>query len=80
MTWQKTDTAPKDGTVIDLWIQAKDCTFRAERMRWGSDRRTGEIGWIQDGTDMILHRAFGNVGMTATHWMYMPDPPEEDSE
>ena len=76
MTWQPIETAPKDGTVVDLWIRAKDHEFRAEDMRWDSDRITGEIGWIDDGTDAILHRAYGGVEMAPTHWMPLPEPPK----
>lgn len=76
MAWRPIDKAPTDGTIIDLWIQAKDCAFRAENFRWGEDRQNGRVGWIHDGTDSHLDDTYGNVGMVATHWMPLPEPPQ----
>lgn len=70
MDWQPIETAPKNGTPVDLWIPetakgnngpahlAVNCQF--EYGRWLVN---GEffLPWLQD----------------ATHWMPLPDPPEK---
>ena len=76
--WKPIRTAPRDGTVIDLWIKAKDCAFRAVKMRWDKDQRTGEVGWIDDESERILYHAYVNVEPEATHWMPMPEGPPVD--
>lgn len=71
MTWHAIETAPKDGTVVDLWLagprnkeggRETDCRFR--NGRWLRDYgRDGEM-------EVGLY-----VGDKPTHWMLPPQPP-----
>lgn len=66
--WQPIETAPKDGTLIDLWLdgeRAPACRF------WSYD---GHSYWEQayaEATDCFapLYDA------EPTHWMPIPEPP-----
>ena len=62
-TFQSIDSAPKDGTVIDLWVAAKDCEFRAPDFKYDNGRFVGAT------SDEPLSWHYGNVGMLPTHWM-----------
>lgn len=62
--WQPIETAPKDGTVIDLWVKAIDHEFRAVDFRW-DDR---EPDWVHDGTDHVLSDTYMGVGLHAIYW------------
>ncbi len=72
--WQPIESAPKDGTEVDLWVETPggmqfrkpDCHFHVgEWLTWGGDP---EIGWltVENNDD----------GTAATHWMHRPAPPE----
>lgn len=69
--WQKIEKAPKDGTVIDLWVKCKDHEFRAPEFRWSRD----EMDWVGDSSGWVLSKHFGAVDQVATHWMPLPEPP-----
>lgn len=67
--WQPIETAPKDGTEIDLWTadgswgRIPDCKWRGK----GEDAcwyTRGDRGWDPVG------------GFVLTHWMPLPAPPE----
>jgi len=70
--WQPIETAPKDGTEVDLWVVERnrgrkfripDCHWHCDEwLVWGGDP---EIGW--DLVEEYQH---------ATHWMLSPEPPE----
>lgn len=68
--WQSIETAPKDGTPVDLWIPASakgnesgkasrspNCSFHEGLWKLGGDF---ELSWLQE----------------ATHWMPLPEPPK----
>lgn len=85
MEWQPIDTAPKDGTTIDLWIMTQWGSFRLPDCKWGvSDwHRAGEEGWIfERRDDSEPHRdAWNDVCYVygeenPTHWMPLPEPPK----
>jgi hypothetical protein len=65
MTWQPIETAPKDGTVIDLWaVCGHDYSGRAENQYWNKKRRV----WV--------HTHGGDLSpFYVTHWMPIPDAP-----
>jgi len=73
-TWQPIETAPKDGTVIDLWA-VREATGEADRYAnciwartvWGGEP-IGEPRW------QGLYDRYSVV--TPTHWMPLPLPPE----
>ena len=61
--WQPIETAPKDGTVVDLLIDGKrtiDCCY--EHNQW--------YKVMEEGTRCILWSKI-------THWMPLPKPPKE---
>jgi hypothetical protein len=73
LEWQPIETAPRDGTEIDLWVQAHqgtivapesygrvvDCWFAFDEWRcWD----------VFEGQTVTVH----NV----THWMKRPEPPK----
>lgn len=75
--WQPIETAPKDGTIIDLWVVCSpawrppngewdryaDCSFREGRWR-EFNIQLGE--WI----------SIEDENWTVTHWMPLPEPPQ----
>jgi hypothetical protein len=61
--WKPIETAPRDGTVVDLWVVADGCEFRATDFVWTRK------GWKQaEPGDYMLELAFGNPGMRPTLW------------
>ena len=68
--WQLIETAPRDGTNIDLWAlgeRVADCTWNSHRKRW-------EHWWQGDFDGMGMVCVDGH----ATHWMPIPDAPLQD--
>ena len=64
MEWQPIETAPKDGTTIDLWWRtAWDETFRVPDCEYHDAEY-----WIDDSGDLI-------AAQYITHWMPTPKPP-----
>lgn len=67
--WQPIETAPKDGTKVDLWVKHIDTP----------DHRECDMVMV----DGVWRRSCGKVLMsrledvlTPTHWMLPPAPPE----
>jgi hypothetical protein len=71
--WQPIETAPKDGTNIDLWAK-----------RWRSDndgffyRRFPECYWSNGDSMTNRHANWVHLeeGWYPTHWMPEPEPPK----
>ena len=63
--WQLIETAPKDGTVIDLWNAA--CGCRVENASW--------FGGVWIAPDAPIHE-----DDDVTHWMPLPEPPSSNGE
>lgn len=63
--WQPIETAPRDGTVVDLW-------YRGERItdyRWVQISKTnGFFECAESGYTCVRD---------ATNWMSIPEPPNE---
>jgi len=73
--WLPIDTAPKDGTHVDLWYTpAHGCVSRPHRVSdcWYYDGKWWEYAEHEDGGDGYNRREV----LGATHWMKIPDPPE----
>lgn len=80
-TWQPIESAPRDGTLIDLWVPGEfasrwtDCYFGMPPHECGeagpycdSDWHGSKPGWVDS--------TFGEVlDMEPTHWMPLPQPP-----
>ena len=62
--WKRIDTAPKDGTEIDIWVQ-------------NSIRRIAKVHWDQKFGMWANHE---DVSCNPTHWMPIPEPPKEDED
>jgi hypothetical protein len=68
--WQLIDTAPKDGTIIDLWWvrnDGSDKSYRRPDCRWAEHMG----GWVWEG----IWNGTTPKNWTATHWMPRPKPP-----
>lgn len=72
MAWEPIETAPMDGTEIDVWarndkgMERRICNVSWERMADWDGREFD--GW----TGMYPH--YGGK-YTPTHWMPLPEPP-----
>lgn len=74
--WQPIETAPKDGTLVDLWVVFDyagtgdyDDGIRAHR--WSAAHWDGDYWVSNEG-----HRTDNFVAkVTVTHWMPLPKPP-----
>jgi len=68
--WRPIETAPKDGTVIDLWdgkYMHRVTNVRWGHQRWQDGKPVGEKEW-----GLITHDG------KPTHWMPLPQSPIED--
>lgn len=75
--WQPLDTAPLDGTLVDLWVRLKGGSFekRVPECSWGWIRKwNGEEyqGWIGLG-----HMHEERIPLA---WRLLPSPPETSDE
>jgi hypothetical protein len=89
MNWFPIDTAPKDGSIIDLWVNDEfpkrwtDCYWGKPGHECGemgqhcdSDWHGSKPGWV-DGT---FGEFLGKYTVRKiTHWQPLPDPPSPDS-
>lgn len=77
MNWQPIDTAPKDGTRVDLWAKC----WRSERDDF-TYQRCADCYWTNG--DSMTNRVSRWVnlqdGWHATHWMELPGPPVVQEE
>jgi len=73
-TWRSIDSAPKDGTPVDLWginhLRHKRSGERLTNVAWG--RLTDWLGNERD--DWKTGRG---EDFQPTHWMPLPQPPED---
>lgn len=72
--WQSIETAPKDGTAVDVYFPIRSV---GDALLYGSGRMTG---WsYEDGkwgpADGGLSRLFATDG-SPSHWMPIPEPPK----
>ena len=72
MTWQPIETAPKDDTLVDLWIP-----YKKDKANRGS--RATDMILVPDGRKGAFYTARyqGPVCVRcASHWMPVPSAPE----
>lgn len=83
--WQPIETAPKDGTIVDLWVGEYGHRIANCQWRLGSDvdpemcgddgpwRHLRMDGWRpigdKEGCGVLVAKQF-------SHWMPLPPPPE----
>lgn len=71
MTWQPIETAPRDETSVDLWVEGKRFGWRVPNAWWCPT----EQAWITSDAD------YGEPGTCigpmdkATHWQPLPKAP-----
>ena len=73
--WQPIETAPKDGTIIDVWLADAEDEDVAFYCTPGTRRSSG---WaFHNGKFRPLGGLLKNmtVFVLPTHWMPLPDPP-----
>ena len=72
MDWQPIESAPKDGTEIIAWgVFNEDYGYTDRKESW-TGIRWQINGWV---TTKPTARHFN--GFTPSHWMALPEPPQE---
>lgn len=77
MTWLPIETAPKDGTPVDLWVEFKhyhtgqihyrrECSVKWGRKHFGSEP-IGDPCWV-------INSPYNKA--RPTHWMPIPEAPK----
>lgn len=81
MTWKPISSAPRDGVLIDVWMDSPAMDgWREVDVRWGRKRHSlsEKVGWISDcGYDRDEEFVEHWFGATAKYWMERPEPPKE---
>lgn len=74
--WKPIETAPKDGTKIDLWVRGK----RIPDAYWIKSSDDPEFAdWAVKTYDSHLCETVDSfVYSEPTHWMPLPEPPKQD--
>lgn len=75
--WKPIETAPRDGTNVDLWMTggygdtaSKGIDYRETDCIWLTD--TAAPRWVKRGE---CREALEDESWRATHWMLPPEPP-----
>lgn len=80
MGWQPIETAPTDGTIVDLWVPDESFEAGGQRftdMRFIQGDHMQSADW--DSVDGMLCLSDCGYGLEdVTHWMPPPDPPEAE--
>ncbi len=73
--WGDIEDAPKDATVVDLWIPGDDSPgYRRVDLHWGmpvDSSRDEEAGWLNDMEQLALEE-----GEYPSMWVHAPPDPE----
>lgn len=81
--WKSIETAPKDGTEIDIWVRCNDNLHSSHRQPnafWCDYDLNdpyniyGAVGWWMPLYEKFVH---DYDEWTVTHWMPLPHPPNE---
>jgi len=65
--WQPIETAPKDGTTLLVWDGIAITTAFFQTHKYGGNWELANPGSYAEDCEI-----------NATHWMYLPEPPEQD--
>lgn len=77
MAWLPIESAPRDGTVIDLWSDHRIANMQwCERQNaWGHSYWT--MGHARNpNTRKPFRRTDISLDLKPTHWMPLPEPPQ----
>lgn len=72
--WQPIETAPRNGTIIDVWLGTADLDDVAFYCGPSGSRRAADWVWVGG----KFRPAMGlqmPVSVEPTHWMPLPEPP-----
>lgn len=69
--WHSIETAPKDGTIVDLWVAGPHNAGNRQPDCWFSDAE-----WWCDFGDQGEQQPGIYIGDVPTHWMPLPEPPK----
>lgn len=75
MGWMPIETAPRDGTKVDVWMEV----YPSPRsMGWGDSFRACDVWWA-DGAWVRMHQGKPTELFDGyiTHWMPLPAPPAQ---
>jgi len=72
--WRGIETAPKDGTVFDVWLGDADAD-EVEFYCGPLSRRSTDWHWHRDRFRPVMGLALPVVTVMPTHWMHRPEPP-----
>ena len=74
--WQPIEGAPKDGSVILLYVPMYDFPKMGS---WREDENMGHLGemWLDESFD-DFSCGFASVPIQPTHWMPLPSPPQSN--
>lgn len=68
--WRDIASAPKDGRLIDLWING----YRVTNCQWDETQEEWTEGWINaEGT----YQSFAVMWAPPTYWMPIPESPKK---
>lgn len=79
MKWQPIETAPRDGTVIDLWCGGRICDARWMTWPTATDDPETYCWWAPEPTayGYAVVWEMTQLGLEPTHWMPLPPTPED---
>ncbi len=82
--WQPIETAPKDGTVIDLWVEIHDLADRdSDKTICYVSFRVPCASWYdcqwrdEDGNQLAPLEGYEASKIRFTHWMPLPPAPAD---
>ena len=73
--WQPIETAPRDGTVIIMWLKEPYAQQVGIGYRPITQVIIGDLFEETVGDDCMICSPYGDW-CSVTHWMPLPDPPE----
>lgn len=77
MTWQRIETAPKDGTRIILFVPNYHEKIWIGEYKILERFEHGRRTYLYEGWQLGIMGSFGDK-TEPTHWMPLPEPPKEN--